>query len=127
MGQDLVSNFVNKSATIANGASLSDAVDTTGLVLIGLKLPAFTAAAGGLTFQVSVDGGVTFSELVDEDNVSIVWLVGNTAGDLVALAGSPSPMIAGVTHIKVRSGTAGAPVNQAAARTITLIFGVPNP
>lgn len=101
------------TVVIANGASLSGAVDLGGRKLVALILPdAWTAAS--LTFQGSVDG-TNFFNVYD----------GATERTLVVAANYYSAQnIAdwvGFRWIKVRSGTAGTAVNQAAERTITLV------
>jgi len=57
-----------KTATIAQGASLSDAVDTGGLTILSILMPA-TWDAAVLTFQGSLDG-VTYGNVYDESATS---------------------------------------------------------
>ncbi len=102
------------TVTIANGASLSDAAAPGNGKVVGIQLPTFTSAS--LTFQGSFDG-VTFANLRNADGTTETS-VGATVGDLTILA--PAALEA-CAFIKVRSGTAAAPVNQGAARTIQLI------
>lgn len=100
--------------TIANGASVSAFVDLEAQTLVGIHMPAAWTAAG-LTFQVSEDG-VTYDDLYDaagsEKTVSVA------ASRYIYTI--PSDWV-GIRFIKVRSGTAGTPVNQGAARTIQLV------
>jgi hypothetical protein len=103
-----------QTATIANGASLSAEVALGEKTLVGIVMPAAWDAAG-LTFQASQDD-VTFSELQDGSGAAISFTV--SAGIFVAV--DPTRW-RGITGIKVRSGTSGAPVNQTAQRTIQLI------
>lgn len=104
------------AVTIANGASLSGAADLGSLHLLGIVMPAAWDAAS-LTFQVSPDG-VTYQNLYDAS--SEVAYTGAAAARNLAFA-------VNVWHcwryVKVRSGTAGIPVNQTADRVITLILG----
>ena len=102
-------------ATIANGASLSNAQRLPpGHVLVGLIMPAAWTAAG-ITMQGSVDG-VTYGNL---------YIAAGSEHALVVAAATTvildPTLYLGVPFLKLRSGTAGTPVNQAAARTITLI------
>lgn len=106
------------AATIANGASLSDAISADDRHLVGIVMPAaWTDAA--LTFQVSRDGGSTYVDFYrdgieykrTEPTTAAARDIGINPGDF-----------AGVTHIKVRSGTSAAAVTQGAARTIKLAF-----
>jgi len=105
------------NVAIANGASLSDPIDLTGLVLVGLQMPsAWTAAA--ITFQASADG-TTYADFY-------------SAGSELSLTVSASQFIRLDSSImlsarwwKVRSGTSGTPVNQGAARTIMAVAAGP--
>jgi hypothetical protein len=101
------------TVVIENGGSLSGAVDLGGRKLVALILPdAWTAAS--LTFQGSVDG-TNFFNVYD----------GPTERQLTVAANYYSALnIAdwvGFRWIKVRSGTAGSAVNQAAERTLTVV------
>ena len=103
-----------QAATIANGASLSDAVNLQNLVLCHLVMPAAWTAAV-LTFQVSWDG-TEWNTLYASDGTE--YTVQAAASRRIIL---PPADFVGVRYIKVRSGTQAAPVNQGAARTIGLI------
>ncbi|CAK0772595.1 conserved hypothetical protein [Gammaproteobacteria bacterium] len=99
---------------IANGESLSGAVQLGGAELIGVVMPAAWTAAN-LTLQVSADG-TTFNNLYDVD------------GNEVPITAAASRYInllpinfVGFQWIKVRSGTSGTPVAQGAARTIGIV------
>ena len=101
-------------ATIAEAASLSDAVVVgAGAAVFGIVMPA-TWSAAGLTFQGSVDGTNFFNIY---DNAS-EWTETAAASRIIMVDPTLSESL---QQIKVRSGTSGTPVNQAAARTITLI------
>ena len=119
MSQNLVSNFVHKPAviTIASDDDLSAAVDCLGLVLIGLKMPA-AWTAGDITFHGSIDGSA-FAVVMDEDGTAIT-ITGPAADELLMLK-TDTPLIGGLTHLKVASS-----VGQAADRTVWFIFLVPN-
>lgn len=124
-GQALIANFVHKPVTIGTGATgLSDGVACRGMVLLGVAFPAAWTAAS-ITFQVSFDGGITYNDLYDEDNNEITWSGAGASKTL--LAGGATALIGGMTHLKVRSGVTATPVAQAAERSLTLMFGVPNP
>ena len=104
---------------IANGASLSIGYSLQGRILTGVYMPAAWTAAG-LTFQASYDG-VTWFNVYD------------TTGELTITTAAASLYLAldgtkflGVNFLKVRSGTAGVPVAQGGARTLTLMCGVPS-
>lgn len=100
---------------ILGGQSLSDVVNLGAKQLHGIAMPAGWDAAA-LTFQVSVDGGVTFLELAATSGTAVSFTVAQS--QYIAV----DPVLwRAVNCIKVRSGTAGAAVNQTADRTISLI------
>jgi hypothetical protein len=101
------------TVTIANGQSLSDAAHIGAGTLVGIQLPAFTSAK--LTFQGSADG-VTYVDVVDASAAEVEYAASTGAIYIKA----PADLV-GVPYLKVRSGTSGSPVNQGAARTISLI------
>ncbi len=104
----------DKISLIASGTSLSAAVPLDGGMPAALSIPAgWTAAA--LTFQASIDGGLTFFDFYDKAGVE--YAVSATANRAFIL---PLNDLAGLTHIKLRSGTTATPVVQAADRVITL-------
>ncbi len=102
-------------ATIANGQSLSTGVPLGAKSLVGIAMPAAWDAAG-LTFQVSVDDRATWLDLVDTSGTALAATV--AAAQFVQI--DPTKW-KGINNVKVRSGTAGAPVNQTADRAIILI------
>jgi|SRR5947209_2555294 len=112
--------FINPVATITNGTSLSGAIAFSGRAFAGLLMPAAWTAAT-LTFQGSVDG-TNFYDLYDTGGNEVTFTV--AASHFVA--GDPSSFV-GLSHIKLRSGTGGAAVNQAADRLITVALRqIPN-
>lgn len=104
--------FSTATFTIANGESLSAGVGVGGHKPIGVVMPSAWTAAN-LTFQVSVDGGTTWNNLYDKDGVE--YTVTASTSRYIIL---PPYDWAGITHLKIRSGTAAVAVNQGAARTI---------
>lgn len=103
-------------ATIANGASLSNAVQVGGGLLARISMPAAWTTAN-LTFQTSFDN-ITFQDLYD-DQGNEVTAVAVTAHDVLMTA------YGGFTFLKVRSGTSGSPVNQGGARAIGVVVTAP--
>ncbi len=100
--------------TIGNGASLSDAQDLGGVAVARIVMPdAWTAAV--LTVQSSADG-VTFSNLYDRYGGEYTIQAAASRAILIPLA-----ELCAMRYLKLRSGTSGSAVNQAAARTITVI------
>lgn len=105
------------TVTIAAGASLSSPASMGSKVLCGIIFPAVWTSAS-LTYQVSVDGGVTWVEYYDDSTTEQQTLTTTPLGLYLALDAS---MFAGVTMIKIRSGTSGSPVNQVASASLMLV------
>ena|ERR1700733_4146850 len=101
------------SAAIAGGVALG--ADT----LAAIQMPA-TWTTAALTFQVSPDGGTTWCELYD-DAGNEVTVTTPLASSMIVFASHPSSLWRGINMIKVRSGTAAAPVVQTPGATINLI------
>ncbi len=106
-------------ATIANGAALSGAIPLDGQLLAGVGVPASASWTGTvLTFQVSVDGGATYFDLwKDGGEYTVAVPAGRTNATFLDV---PPADFGAFTHIKVRSGTAGTPVNQDADRSLQI-------
>ena len=103
------------TATIAINANLSDAVELKGYSILRIAMPAVWTAAD-LTFQVSDDGGTTFRNMYWDWGPEMVI----DAAAAITIELSPFVRLSHIDQIKVRSGTAGTPVNQAAERLILL-------
>lgn len=106
-------------ATILSGAALSQGILIGDKVLCGILAPAAWTAAV-LTFQVSFDDGLTWNDYYDDGANEQTLVLGAMAasGKYIALDAS---QFAGVTWVKVRSGTSASPVNQGADRLVTLV------
>ena len=111
-------SVVTRTATIALGASLSDVIQIDGSAVVGVVTPAAWTAAN-LTIQASADDA-TYNNVYDE------------LGTEKTIVASPARYISlnpadflGTNSIKVRSGTAGTPVNQAAASLVIVVLYVP--
>lgn len=100
-----------QDVTIANNGTVSTAANFGEKVLCGLTMPAAWTAAD-LTFQISYDGGSTWTALYD-DGGTAVKVTSPGAGKYLAL--DPSAF-AGVVRLKCVSSVA-----QGAARTLTLV------
>jgi len=101
-------------AVIANGASLSGAIDLRGYVPYAIEMPAAWTAAG-LSFEVSSDG-TNFSDLYDSSGE---YTLSASAGTAIGFPGAN--VFVGFKYIKIRSGTSGTPVNQGAARSLKIL------
>jgi hypothetical protein len=105
--------------TIALNAALSDQADLEGYALVGILMPsAWTAAS--LTFQVAATSGGTFCDVYDDAGAEVT--VSAAASRYIGLTTADALCLSAARFLKLRSGTTGTPVNQAAARTITLIL-----
>lgn len=102
-------------ATIANGASQSEAINLGNMVPVAVQLPAAWTSAK-ISFLASGDDS-TFGTLMNLAG-ELVTAANNAASDYVTL--DPDAFL-GAKIIKIRSGTAATPVNQGAERTVRLI------
>jgi hypothetical protein len=110
---------VNTQAVIATGTALSAQADIGNKTLVGLIIPAaWIAAAGGITLQGSVDGGVTWYEITTVGGAA--YAIAFTGIGPAYIAIDPSTL-RGISSFKVRSGTVGAPVNQTSTLTVELV------
>lgn len=107
--------LASATATIANGASLSGAVTLDG-ALVGILMPAAWTAAS-LSFAASLDG-TNFFPVVDGISGTEYSLT-VAAGQFIAM--EQLGLMVGVRQVKLQSGTSPAPVNQGAARVLTLV------
>lgn len=113
---------IERTVTIASAASLSDGAHigygnpdgASRGTLVAIVMPAAWTAAD-LTFQASNDN-TTFTDLYSASGTEYT---ASAAADRW-IAFDPADF-AGVTHLKVRSGTSSVPVTQAANRVLTLI------
>lgn len=101
-------------ATIASGAAVSGILSVWPNAVNAILMPAAWTAAS-LTFQGSMDG-VNFFDLYNDSGVEYV---------IPALVSQSIILNVPLTfpYLIVRSGTTGTPVNQGAARNISLICG----
>jgi hypothetical protein len=108
-------------ATIANGASQSDAVDLSSNTVAGLLMPAaWTTAA--LTFLVCDTEGGTYQPLYNDSGTEVAVASAGVVADRAIALAAIKDAIAPWRWLKLRSGTAASPVNQGAARTIKIIL-----
>jgi hypothetical protein len=108
-------NRVELTATIAAAQSLSDAIALDRNWLVALALPAAWTTAV-LTFQGSNDTGspTTWLDLYNETGEIVLSSAAASRGLVL-----PPALLHGWRWIRLRSGTAAAPVTQAADRLIT--------
>lgn len=108
------------TTTIANGTSLSPAIDLSQFANIGLPIlwgisTPDTWTAADWTFQVSLDGGVTYENLYDGQGNEYSMTVSASRYILIDPA-----VFKGIVLFKIRSGSLALPVNQAADRILKL-------
>ena len=104
--------------TIANGASLTSAIQLDRNTVLGIGIPDPWTAAD-LSFQGSMDNS-TFYDMRNAAGSELVVPV--TAGDWIAF--DPDDLRSPL-YIKIRSGTSAAPVNQGGARVLDVAIGRP--
>lgn len=102
-------------AVIASGVALSGELDLNGFRHISIQMPSAWTTAN-LTFQVAEKKGGIYQDVYDSSGNEFVV----TAA--VSRAISDITELAPFRFIKIRSGTTGTPVNQAAKRTLQLIL-----
>lgn len=107
--------YLTTDAVIASGQAVSGVIDLEQLNIVGFLYPTSWTAAD-ITFQVSPDG-VTYGDLLSDAGVEVKKPV--TAGKFIGVS---LPELSGARYLKVRSGTSGTPVNQAAERTISIVL-----
>lgn len=108
--------------TIASGASQSGEFQTNGMRIVGIQMPAAWTAAG-ITFLALVRaptgaGSEVFGLVQDDAGVEIA-ITTPAADEYVAINGQK---LVGLGRVKLRSGTAGVPVNQAAERALFVVL-----
>ena len=104
------------AAIITTGTAISSGVDLGAGRVVRLDVPAAWTTAN-ITFQASTDG-VTYFNLHDKAGAEYIVTAAPSRSIIIPLAD-----LEGVRYIKVRSGTAAAPVNQLTSdKTITLVL-----
>jgi len=111
-------NTTTTTATIASAASLSDEINISGYAHMAIMMPASWTAAD-ITFQASNESGGTFYDLYGIDGVEINI---TAEAQRVITIDVHSSALAPLSYLKIRSGTAGTPVAQAAERILTIIL-----
>lgn len=113
--------------TIPSGAALSNSIDIRHCRLVAIQMPtAWTAAA--LTFQgrpyLDADRVGSANDALQDvyDHGGTELNITTAASRYVVITGATFDGIQALGAIKVRSGTTGTPVNQAAARELILVL-----
>lgn len=95
--------------------AITASINLEGRILVGVYMSAAWTPAG-LSFQGSSDGATWYDVHTDAAELTA------TAAAGIYVAFDPVNLW-GITFLKVRSGTSGTSVNQAAARTLILMLG----
>lgn len=110
--------FVNwvefDTVRIASGTALSDSIDLGNGSLIGIIIPNVWTAAN-LTFEAYKADSTTLVNCYTSDGTELTY----TAAASRWIIAKPTDF-AGIQKFKIRSGTSGTPVNQAADRLLYL-------
>jgi hypothetical protein len=107
--------IIYEAITIANGASLSGKIRISDSLLCGIVMSDGWDAAD-ITFQASRDD-VTYNDVYDDAGDEKTVTVAADRHVVLEPSG-----FAGMSWIKLRSGTSGTPVAQSAARTLYLVL-----
>lgn len=105
-----------KKATIASGASLSDAVKTLGYEVVVIQQAA-SCEGTAFTAQGSIDGA-TYADIQTD---SAEWSVTKSATVAQVLLLPETKQFRGLASIKIRSGTSGSPTVQVTADAVVWI------
>lgn len=115
---EYILNGKTKTATIASGAALSGEIDLEGYLQGAIITPS-TWTAAAITFVAASVSGGTFVPVRDSygNEVSIPTVATGAANSYAV----PAEVM---THnvMKIQSGVTGATVNQAAARTLSVVL-----
>lgn len=105
------------TVTIASGASQTGAIDLENYQLAAIQMPtAWTAA--GISYLAATTKTGTYQPVYSNG----IEVTASVAASTCAVAADNALCLAPLRFIKIRSGTAGTPVNQGADRTLTLIL-----
>ncbi|MBI1274201.1 MAG: hypothetical protein GC131_09000 [Alphaproteobacteria bacterium] len=116
MRTTVVNLLDNLPVTIASGQSITSDLNLGGLRLFGIVMPASWTAAN-LTFQSSHDYGITWNNVYDKQGTE--YNITAAAARFILI----DPVdFASLQYLRLRSGTSGTPVNQAADRTVNFVL-----
>lgn len=108
-----------RSATIASGGSQSGEITVNDGRVTGIQMPADWDAANLTALGSNAEGG-TFYPIYDSDGNELTI---SAADDrYLSLSAAEQELLSAPKVIKLRSGTAGAPVNQTADRALSVIL-----
>lgn len=111
---------VSRIATIANGASLSNAIRVGTRLVRGFNMPTGWTAANLSFTGTDVPGG-THQPIVDSDGTELTVSGDDTV--FISLTQEEMNLLSQPAEFKIRSGPSAAPVNQLAEREIKVVLG----
>jgi len=112
---DNVGVSTNRRVTIADGASLSDALDVLGWEVVSIEQPA-NCEGTAFTMQGSLDG----VNYVDIQTDSAEWSAVKSATAVQVIYLPQDKRLRGFSKIKVRTGTSSAPTTQTGAAILKI-------
>jgi hypothetical protein len=104
------------AVTIASGASLSTAIAIGANYFPCVLLMPAAWTAADITFQLSLDNS-TFYNVYNADGTEYT-LTAPVSSSAILL---PPADFSGAKYLKIRSGTAGSPVNQSGAKSLSIL------
>lgn len=108
------------AATISSGGTVSTTIDMSRYVLAAIVMPsAWTTAA--ITFLAAARKGDTFVPVYDDAGTEVTIPSTVALPDRIIVNKAVLEQLAGLTYLRLRSGTNASPVSQAADRTIYLL------
>ncbi len=107
--------YAYADVSIASGGNITSEIDMIGYSLLRVEMPAAWDAAN-LTFQV----GAVSGSLVDHYLDGMEYTKTSAAASR-SVGFTPADSMLFQRYIKIRSGTAGTPVTQTAARTLRIV------
>jgi hypothetical protein len=119
MDQTMNRNIL-KNAVIAAGASQSEIVNLQGVSLLAIEMPGEWTTAD-ITFLAANDPASTFLPIYDDAGAEVKVASANAVASRMITLDAAALKLAPYQFIKIRSGVAATPVNQAAARALKLI------
>lgn len=124
------SEVTTTTATIANGAATTEAIDVRFRDVVGVVIPSAWTAAG-IGFNVSYDSGTTYVPVKRPEvgtatapipSKTLEILSTDVPTSTATFMGLRPEWFHGATHLKVLSQTNGSAVNQGAARSVILVM-----
>lgn len=113
----VATKFITFPAVIASGQSLSGAVQLGSMRMFAIVVPSGWTTAN-ITFQSSIDG-TNWAEVYDSSGAEVTFTVG--ASPPYFVQNLDASQFLGTQYLKIRSGTAASPVNQASGATLTIV------